>query len=786
MRHGKLIAGIVLGLVILFTLGLFTTYRLVKRAFGTAQAASQASEAVVPKENQQATSAMIPSPPITARGEAMAQAFRSGKLPAPLPQPGGSPEQAAAELAKRVVAADENSTAALLTAVQMSGFSVRADDGMLAYESVKPGQGIIIDAWEVAALAKLFGDGMQVKLTDLGNAFASILPSLKKASVDKLFLEGLRAAAQGNQPAKRFWADFIAELGRQSRQHYDLLAPDVDTGKVDLDVIQMSMILRRLAADLMIQERNNSQKGQWAPVREWDWTSAPWQPASYKFEAGPRPFLRDAVWHPERGPRLVLVQEGGGSNLPCTLTEFANQLMDSYAYVSGKTFDALLEQVEREGAEKYGAATSKANAVLALIKLIAYYACMETDVTMSGEPPLVRTQDIYKPGERRTLIGTVRENTKNWQAVNCTRIALNGANLDISLPNDGPVAGVKMQWMLKKGGTSVSGNHITYPIVEFVSPNGTPLIQTAMGPITNPASPKTDEEGHTTIDIEGVKQREKLMNPVPVMKEAQVTFSVAAKAVSFSQDAIDAAGNGLSFIKGNGFVASPLTIAVGGLVETLLRSNIHMSKTLTIPVKDWEQCEGGWGGTISYTTTSHSSETLDNVYNKQVNSLEETLENEVTLHGDSDGERGWSGSSHGTFTASYVVTGIGLMISPPVKLFRGAVVKTQTDLGASGGGDATVSIGSNGDDTYNIQIMPGGSIEGTNHWSSRCTGQCNGTDPPDKESPYAYSLQGMKVTVKADPNHPGVLSGGAELEDTPYKGQTTKIHWSLQWCQGGQ
>ena len=156
-----------------------------------------------------------------------------------------------------------------------------------------------------------------------------------------------------------------------------------------------------------------------------------------------------------------------------------------------------------EGAGKYGKATSKANAVLALIKLIAYYACLETDITISGNPPLVRTKSIYQPGERRTLTGTVRENTKNWQAVNCARIALNGANLDISLPNDGPVKGVKTQWMLTRGGTSVSGNQITYGIVEFVSPDGTPHIQSAMVPISNPAAPKTNEEGHTTIDLEG-------------------------------------------------------------------------------------------------------------------------------------------------------------------------------------------------------------------------------------------------------------------------------------------
>jgi hypothetical protein len=739
--------------------------------------------------NKDTTSTPIASPAFTIEGDAMAQAFRSGKLPSPLPQPTGNPEQAAAELAKRVMAEDEQSTAALLTAVQMSGFSVRADDGGLAYESVKPGQGIVIDAWEVAALAKLFGDGMQIKLSDLSNAFASTFPPLKNAPVANLLVDGLRGAAQGNQPAMRFWADFIAELGRQSRQHYDLFAPSVDVGKVDLDAIQVSLILRRLAADLMIQERSKNQKGQWSPVGQPDWTSARWEDASYDGEGGTRPYIRDAVWHPERGPRLMLVQEGGGSNLPCTISELGSQIMDSSAYISGKAFDAILEYLaehaEMEGAGKYGNATSKANAVLALIKLIAYYACMETDITISGDPPLERTKSIYKNGERRTLTGTVRENIKNWQAVNCTRIALNGANLDISLPNDGPVAGVKTQWMLKSGGMSVSGNQITYPIVEFVFPDGTPLIQTAMVPISNAASPKTNEEGQSTIDIEGVKQREQLRNPVPVMKQAEVNFSVAAKAVTMRQDIIDALGNGVGFNKG--LTAGPLTIAVGGLVETLLRSNIHLSKTLTIPVRDWVSCDGGWGGTISYTTTSQTTTTGGDSYGPWTNSREETTVNQITLRGDPGVATGWSGSSHGSFSASYDLEETNVIVNPPVKLFRGAVHTIQDKQTAAGDGETTVDIHAREDGRYDIQVK-GANFPGKEHWQTRCTGDCpKTTAATDKDSAIVGTIIGMTATTgKEDPNHAGVLSGGATLENTPTTGATTKITWNLDQCQGGK
>src|SRR5689334_13245322 len=55
------------------------------------------------------------------RRRPMAEVFRSGHLPAPLPIPSGDPDQIAADLAKKIAARDEQSTAALMTAFQMAG-----------------------------------------------------------------------------------------------------------------------------------------------------------------------------------------------------------------------------------------------------------------------------------------------------------------------------------------------------------------------------------------------------------------------------------------------------------------------------------------------------------------------------------------------------------------------------------------------------------------------------------------------------------------------------------------
>ena len=784
MRHGKLIAGLILLLVVAITVGSLTAYRLVKRAFGNPHAASRSTPGQ--PSNKQSPSLPIASPPFVIRGAVMAQAFRSGRLPAPMPQPEGSPEQAAAELAKRVAAQDEQSTAALLTALQMSGFSVRADDGSMALESVKPGQGIVIDAWEAAALAKLFGDGMHVRLADFSNAFARTSPSLKDAPVDALLLDGIRAAAHGNQPAMRFWADFIAELGRHSENPYDLLAPDVDTTKVALDAIQISLILRRLAADFMLVDGNKNKVAEFAPSSERDWPPLQSQPASYNVDGKTKRYLHSAVWHPDNGPRLQLIQEGGGGNLPCTLKELEAQILDINAYGAGKAFDQMLEYMTEHGmhgAEKYGTASSIANAVLALIKLYAYYACMETDITMSGEPPLVRTQKLYQNGEKRTLTASVRENIGKWQALNCVRLALNGANLDISLPNDGPVAGVKTQWVLVSGSYDVHHGDYTTPIVELVFPDGTPLVQNATVPVTDASAPKTDEEGHTTIDIEGLKQKEQLVKPLPLLEQAEVRFTVAAKAVTMRQDLIDAFGNGLGFP-----VAGAVGLGFGGPVEMLLRSNIYFSKALYIPVKDWNSCDGGWGGTISYTTTFHFVHNSQHGYTS-TEAKDETTIDQIQLRGNPDGGTGWSGSSLGTYTATFNEKDIAIDTWPPASRpgisFGGATIKAEETTTAVGAGQASIEISPQEDNKYRIGATSF-SVPSVYLWHQTCSGDCKGKTEPDRNSTSTYSMGYPALTVQADPNQPGVLRGDTTLENTPMRDATTTIRWNLMQCQDRQ
>jgi hypothetical protein len=109
--------------------------------------------------------------------------------------------------------------------------------------------------------------------------------------------------------------------------------------------------------------------------------------------------------------------------------------------------------------KKVGAMYDKANAVLTVLKLIATYAALDSEVTMDGNQMLTRTQTTQH-GERKTLTARVKTDVGRWQAMNCVRAGLNLAGLDFSLPNHGALAGTRIDWNLVEGGVadSAAGN----------------------------------------------------------------------------------------------------------------------------------------------------------------------------------------------------------------------------------------------------------------------------------------------------------------------------------------
>src|SRR5579864_4283042 len=319
----------------------------------------------------------------------MEAAFESGKLPEPLPTPTGDPDQTVEELAKRIAAKDEQSTAALLTALQMAGFSIRDPKGELYLKPTGASQGMAFEAFSVAAMSKLYGDGIRVNFSRFSATLTDTLPGFKGVPLAKLLLDGIRTDAQSDKPQLRFWARLIAALGRRAETPYDLLAENVNPDVVALDTVQFSLIIKRLAGDGMAMSK------QPRPDR-----------AGLSDEPADHPVLLGASFHEGSHARLLRVAEESTNpqDIPCSMDETTATLTDLGAVLESIGFGALAEYVKEHGVEgfgKFAEAAGKINGLLMIVKLVWIQSALKVDVTMD-EPELVRTKSAT-PGDLRHL-----------------------------------------------------------------------------------------------------------------------------------------------------------------------------------------------------------------------------------------------------------------------------------------------------------------------------------------------------------------------------------------------
>src|SRR5207247_5448662 len=116
------------------------------------------------------------------------------------------------------------------------------------------GHDILMNDCQVASMTKLYGQNYWITLERLAESFRRNLSKFKDLPFAEFILEGIRAGTESENPALRFWARFIVELGRYSALPYDLADPATKPN-VRLDAIQSHLILMRLAGDLAVLEK---------------------------------------------------------------------------------------------------------------------------------------------------------------------------------------------------------------------------------------------------------------------------------------------------------------------------------------------------------------------------------------------------------------------------------------------------------------------------------------------------------------------------------------------------
>jgi hypothetical protein len=690
------------------------------------------------------------------KGRAMADAFRKGKLPEPARLPQGNIDQQAAALAKAVSAGDESSTAALYAAILAAGYGVRDTEGSVL-QTTERGQGLVLPASDVAATAKMYGEDYGVMLSHLSEAFVRNIPELKDIPLATVILDVIRASANSNHPAVRFWGRFIVELGRNARVPNDLLGT-VDSKKTRMDAIQVSLLLSRLAADLGSLDKRTAQ------ARRTNYSHA--------------------------RPKHAINGTNGPVQSRCNPDAVQDLILDYNALVSTTLFGELAERLGQIS-KVMGKLIGFANTIAAVLKFISSYALLKVEISMDAEY-LVRTADT-QPGTFQTLSAKVEIDNAPWQELKCWRPVLNYYGLDIEIPENGPVKDVALDWMLVAGGNPTP---ILQQIEDAIHPDAYPdaivFLRAEVG-VENrrPDRQRTDSNGVSRIEVWGIPQQEDLSKkkPIEVWKVAGVTVGVQLKPMKIrdAKGALstlnDLAGNVISFLTKD-WIGGVLGVGF----ESAYRSQWYSAEPFFFPVQDWEPCTGHWQGTITYSTTLKEKGSIQSVTNNSAWDDEQYYEASAEISGKrtSDGAPWAIVKASATKITRRYSSGRGVCYqeSSQIQELRGKETVQTT------GFSVTVDPRTRRYDVSPPLPVVDGS--GTYLVKAEKKGTCNNAFNPGI-SPKPVPVTGIKLADDGpdlhgvgyiDPNNPNTISGTRTEKLPTQRGdeRITTITWNLTRC----
>ncbi len=534
----------------------------------------------------------------------MAKAFTEGKLPEPARLPRGNVDQQAATLAKAVSLRDESSTAALYAAVLAAGFGVRDSDGSVM-QTQERGQGLILDASELAATAKLYGEDYGVMLSHFSDSFTQPIPELKGLPLANMLLDGLRAGANSTNPSVRFLSRFIIELGKNGEPSSDLTG-NVDPTKTRLDAIQV-----RFAPESSFWRSHRGAKEnrtRRSPLK-----------------------LRS---------RKIAIVSAPATNWqgPCPTNDTQDLILDYNSLASTTLFGMLADRIGGK-LEKYGGMAGIANIVATVFKFILTYSMVDVEITMDGEM-LTRTKSSTTPGETRQLTAKLKILPSSWEKLNCLRAIFNALGLDVELPKSGPLADTTVAWSIVLGGDSRGALGTLVDLISGEDDRDDLIyLKPKPGAHAMPNKQTADENGESVIDVVGAPQKEDLSRRkvFEVYKAAGVTVGVQIKPTKIKDaqaalsNLIDIMGPVISFLTND-----PVGGGLGVVFETMYRANWYSAEPFYFMVKDWEPCKGQWQGTITYSTSLKEIGSAENNVNKQSWNDVAYYDSEIELSGHRD------------------------------------------------------------------------------------------------------------------------------------------------------
>lgn len=286
--------------------------------------------------------------------------------------------------------------------------------------------------------------------------------------------------------------------------------------------------------------------------------------------------------------------------------------------------------------------------------------------------------------------------------------------------------------------------------------------------------------------LEGSPQKNtKTYKAKPVMKQAVVRTTIKLKADEIKGDMVDVAGQAIN--------------GVGGLItlptELLYRVSWASSGTLTVPVKDWEDCAGGWTGTIT-ATTKYRKEQSDLTSGRLIEGITikertETITYKVTGEPDKSGGlvNGYFADAIINYTESNFAKNVyqGTFDCQTRRMPNGLETKTyEQKASADGNGRVTVYISAYG---QKGSLLSSNSLEAVGDKSFAQTyktgcpvNDYTNTKPWYKDKyPFNHSGPSLSVDIEVDPKNTDVLSGVKTVKNSD--GSETTYNWNLSFCR---
>ena len=694
-------------------------------------------------------------------------------LPDPLPLlMAGEPVQSdsgAETLARQIAQGGQDLLPALVTVLQASGIGIVGPANAVVAKPAEPWQGIVMQRWEVrlAAAMVLPQRSVTVTLPDLAAFLVAAIPELKGAPLEQLIVQDLRALAESPVSTKRFFGRFIAALGRHAVSHapYDLLA-DVNPQTIQLSGLQVSLLLRRLAIDVLTLTAAD------APAQS------------------PTPAKKTASFFGTLDKWIVPTVHAQGhvptahaqGQTPCAMSERTQTIMDVVSVGSSLVWGGfevgdlgMRGVMERAGLNRVSRAASIASTLLAYAQFISTYAALEAEVTMENAPLERTKKERPQTGERKELTAIVRMHVGNAEMLNCFRAMLIAVGLDFSVPNNGPVKGARASWY------GVDGFDLSAAALHGGSEAIVQFVTTGTGAASAIRDAVTGDDGKLQVGVEGRGQSRSFgESATRVGKSARVRLDVALRGADLFGDVQEATGTAASGLVGL------LTVPISMLYRAQWASVGHY----TFLVTDWREGAGRWTGTMTRTETeiiASSSEGPDGASSSQ-ETRTETVEIEVTDTTDEQlsGGIGLSatlqGSAQGKTNTLKTQSGWGSKSCGNQKMRLTGSGRSFSS--GAGGADSTIMV-SLGDDGSYVAMGSTDSLKvtvtGENSSVSQRIGQYCVLENVSQSQPHVPSdvvLAGGSIGVsgRVDPRTPYLLQG-SKTEETPVESidsQTTR------------